>query len=295
MKWNKRAGGRNAVVLCGLLAALVVLLVCLLMLYGQPEDDTPTIPPDTVPSASAPAVTVPTVTMPEETTLPAASTQSEEPSASESQPTEESTTPPPPPTSGTIQSNSKPQTKSETSNRELTCSNYSLFSGQYVEDGRDELVENVAAILVTNNTDRFLDLATIAFTIDGQDATFIVTGLPAGESAWVMEATKLRATNSSEFVYLDCMTSFRDGVINSTEKVTITADGNMLTATNNTDQTLEGVFVYYKTVHTDGNYFGGITYLVDFGTLAPGASVESMAGHYDAGKSKLVRVGWTAE
>jgi hypothetical protein len=66
----------------------------------------------------------------------------------------------------------------------------------------------------------------------------------------------------------------------------------MLTAVNNTDRTLDNVFIYYKTLHTDGNFFGGITYLVDFGTLAPGGSAQSVAGHFQEGKTEIVRIGW---
>lgn len=174
----------------------------------------------------------------------------------------------------------------------LRCAQYARFSGQYVEDGRDELVENVAAILVTNTTDRFLDLATLTYDIDGKTATFVVTGLPAGASAWVMEAARLTITDDASFTYLDCVTSYRDGVIASAAEVSITADANSLTAKNNTNRTLENVFVYYKRVHTDGNFFGGITYLVDFGTLAPGASAETLAGHYIDGETEIVRIGW---
>lgn len=174
----------------------------------------------------------------------------------------------------------------------IVCKQYSLFSGQFVEDGRDELVSNVASILVTNNTERFLDLATITYDIDGETATFIVTGLPAGRSAWVMETDRMLASSSSVFTYLDIATSFRDGVAATAEDITITADGNMLTATNNTDETREGVFIYYRTLHTDGNFFGGITYLVDFGTLEPGGSVTKMGGHFSE-DSEIVRIGWS--
>lgn len=174
----------------------------------------------------------------------------------------------------------------------LTCDEFALFSGQFVEDGRDELVEDVASILVTNRSQRFLDLATITYDIDGQTATFVVTGLPPGRSAWVMESSRMTATQSAKFTYVDSVTSFRDDVVASTEKIAIKADGNMLTATNNTDQTLENVCVYYRNLHTDGNFFGGITYVVSFGTLEPGMSAEKLAGHYSAGTTEIVRVGW---
>ena len=185
-----------------------------------------------------------------------------------------------------------PIEEDEIASGDITCEDFALFSGQYVEDGRDELVTNVAAILVKNKSDRFLDFATLSFDIDGKTATFIVTGLPAGRSAWVMEATRMTATHDSTFTYLECVSSFRDDVIVKTDKVTITADGNMLTAANNSQQTMNNVCVYYRTVHSDGNFFGGITYVVDFGTLEPGQSAETLAGHYDGSKTEIVRISW---
>ena len=176
--------------------------------------------------------------------------------------------------------------------KEIICTQESLFSGQFVEDGRDELVENVAAMLVTNNSDQYLDLATLIYDINGETATFVVTGLPAGKSAWVMEKSGLVIAGDAKFTYKGSTTSFRGDVIASTDKITITSDGNMLTAVNNTNETMENVVAYYKTIHTDGNYFGGITYLVDFGTIEPGASSETMAGHYVEGSTEIVRIGW---
>ena len=75
----------------------------------------------------------------------------------------------------------------QTGTEDVVCKQFSSFSGQYVEDGSDVLVENVASMLVTNKSDRFLDLATLEYEIDGKKATFVVTGLPAGKSTWVME------------------------------------------------------------------------------------------------------------
>ena len=183
----------------------------------------------------------------------------------------------------------------EIASGDISCDKFGIFSGQFVEDGRDELVQNVAAVLVTNRTDRFLDFATLTFDIDGQTATFILSGLPAGRSAWVMEATRMTATNSSVFTYLNCVDAFRDDVTASTDKVTITSDGNMLTAVNNTSETLEGVFIYYRTLHTDGNFLGGITYRVDFGKLEPGTPVETLAGHFNKDTTEIVRIGWQKE
>lgn len=180
-------------------------------------------------------------------------------------------------------------------NDTIICDNFSSFSGQYVEDGTDIPVENVAAMLVTNNTEDFLDLATLEYEINGKSATFVVTGLPAGKSAWVMEENQMTITSGADFKYIKKTTAFKSGVVASTDKITLSADGNMLTAVNNTDEKLEGVFVYYKTLHTDGNYLGGITYMTTFGDLEPGEKKTELAGHYHKDTTEIVRIGWKEE
>ena len=166
------------------------------------------------------------------------------------------------------------------------------LSGRFVEDGSDSPCEDVAVLLVRNTSDQFLDLANIVYEIDGKEAFFMVTGLPAGSAAWVLEYSGMKLTDASKIAYKGISTSFKEGVVNETNKITIEADGYNLRATNNTDKTLENVFIYYKSVHTDGYYFGGITYRVEFGTLKPGETLEKVGGHYSEDKSEIVRIGW---
>ena len=185
-----------------------------------------------------------------------------------------------------------PQVPQGSKKDELVCSKLSTYSGEYVEDGSNVPVENVASILVTNKSDKFLDLATIEYVIDGKAATFVVTGLPAGKSAWVLEDNKLTITGPGNYKEVDITPSYKEGVVSKTDKITLIAEGNMLTAINNTDEKLEGVFVYYKTKHTDGNYLGGITYMVTYGDIEPGGKVTKLAGHYDSKTTEVVRIGW---
>lgn len=180
----------------------------------------------------------------------------------------------------------------DTDQTRLSCDKIASFSGKFIEDGTDVPAENVAALLVTNNSDQFLDLANIVYVIDGQQATFVVTGLPAGKSVWVMEYTKLTVTGDSKISYVGCTTSFREDAVATGEEVTVKCEGDTLYATNNTDRTLENVLIYYKCVHTDGNYFGGITYMVEFGSIAPGKTIEKLGGHFVNGESEIVRIGW---
>ncbi len=196
------------------------------------------------------------------------------------------------PTSNSAEATTEPTILIKPPSEELTCDMFAVFSGEYVEDGSDKAVENVAAILVTNQTNRFLELGSLTYDIDGTKAVFNVTGLPAGRSAWVMEANGVSADHNSIYTLVDHVLSFRDDVVNTTDKIKIKYNGDMLQATNCSGKTLDNVVVYYKTLHTDDNFFGGITYTINFGTMEPGASVEKIAGHYQVDKSEIVRISW---
>lgn len=274
----------------------LVLLAAVLLWRGLPQSQDPGAQVGAPPSTGQPQTVQTAPAEPTQTAPPGT-----EPGTEPSLPAETQTEPDEPPAqsqpSGGSSDASPPgqEEPEEIASGDLTCDEFARFSGQFVEDGRDELVENVAAILVTNRSGQYLDLATLSYDIDGTAATFVVTGLPAGASAWVMEADRLVIGDDAVFTYLDCITAFRQEVTVITDDVSIYADANMLTAVNNTDETLEDVFVCYKTVHTDGNFFGGITYRVDFGTLEPGGSAQVLAGHYSYDTTQIVRIGWVGQ
>lgn len=170
----------------------------------------------------------------------------------------------------------------------LTCSQFGRYTGAFVEDGSDEPVENVAVMLVTNTTERFLDFALLTFTVAGQEAQFQLTGLPAGASAWVLEKNRLTIEAGAEFVRGETTASFRQGAALLSGLATTLGDGS-LTAENQTDTLMPEVYVYYKRLHTDGNFLGGITYRVSPGDLAAGAKAEVTAGHSQKENCQVVK------
>lgn len=175
---------------------------------------------------------------------------------------------------------SPPGTTGPTVPNALESLQFSRYSGQYVEDGTDEEVSNVAAILVNNPTSEFLDLGTVTYKVGGTTATFEITGLPPGGTAWVLEAERLQLEDGWEFEFQDSTYTFRADAIRQTDLLTVQSQDDTLTVTNVSDQTLENVCLYYKVKHSDGNYLGGITYMMEFGTLEPGASAQKRSAHY---------------
>lgn len=170
----------------------------------------------------------------------------------------------------------------------LNCLEISRFSGGFVEDGSDAPVRDVAAILVVNNTGKFLELATVTYKVGDRTATFKVTGLPQGKRAWVLESNRMTLTEGDELVLEDCRETYHSNPVLSTDALAVSRRGQALTLTNTSGRKLTNVTVYYKNTLEDGTYMGGISYLISFGEMEPGVSVTRTADHFDD-TSEIVR------
>lgn len=175
---------------------------------------------------------------------------------------------------------------------QLTCDDVAVYSGAYVEDGSDEPVEDVASILITNRSGKYLTFARLTYQLDGETAVFEVSDLPTGKSVWILEKNRRKATENSKFVYQEATTAFSDHMTRSPKELKVEYADAMLRVTNVSDRALDHVIVHYKSIHKDGHYLGGITYRLEFGTLQPGDSVEKIAGHYDNDWSMILRTSY---
>lgn len=171
---------------------------------------------------------------------------------------------------------------------DLYCLEFTGYSGAFYEDGTNESVENIAAILVENRSDEFLERATITYDVEGKTATFVLTGLPVGKKCWVLEQNRMPMTDSEKFKFLDCVTAFRKGTSLEPNIMDVDVKDDVLTVTNKTEDAIYSVCVYYKNTHDDGNFLGGITYLISIEEIAAGESRAKRAGHYNQ-SSEIVR------
>ena len=181
--------------------------------------------------------------------------------------------------------------KDNPSLKELTCLQFSSYTGEFVEDGSHDSVQDVAAILVENPGTEFLDRAVVTYHVGSKTAEFVITGLPPGKRAWVLESNRMVLEVGDTFRLADSSTSFRSDAVLETEGLRVTSDGINVTVTNDTKKPMENVCIYYKNRHSDGNYLGGITYMLTFETLQPGETVSKASAHFGA-KSEIVRYGY---
>lgn len=165
------------------------------------------------------------------------------------------------------------------------------YTGNYVEDGSDEPVVNVASLVVTNHSNLMLQVADIEFKVNDNDvAKFRVTNLLPGASVLVLEASKREYNKKDNYSYGTVATAWIESVSLQEDKFTITKEDGLLTLKNNTDKAYEKVYVYYKYIQVGGAYMGGITYRVPFTNVAPNAKIESVANHFNKGTSRIFDV-----
>lgn len=164
------------------------------------------------------------------------------------------------------------------------------YSGLNPEGGSDESVENVVALLVENVSDQACQFCTIVYEINGETATFQLSELPAGKSAWVLESAGMTAQSDPTCVYQTCTAAFRDTSDAWLDGVTAVGANGELTVTNGSETDYPLVAVYYKLTYGTDVYLGGIAYRVTVSDLKAGESQTLPAGHFYEGACELVGI-----
>lgn len=174
--------------------------------------------------------------------------------------------------------------------KSLSVEKIGQYSGQFLESGKDEEVDGTFAVIVKNNSKDMLQYGQLRFKVSGQDATFIVTNLPAGKSALVLEANKKSFSKTNDISYEGASTSYIDNNTMNKNKFKVTSNNTKLTLKNLTSKKYSTVYVYYKNVDENGSYLGGITYRTKFENVEANKSITIDTEHYLEGASEIVMV-----
>lgn len=173
----------------------------------------------------------------------------------------------------------------------LTVEAIGSYSGNFLEDGSDDPTANVAAMLITNNSDQMLQIAEITFQVnDTETASFKVTDLPAGTSTLVLEANKREYSEEDSYTYGETATGYMEQPSLEEDKFDLVTEDGKITLKNKTDESYDKVYVYYKYVQLGGAYLGGITYRTPFENVPANGEVESIAAHFNPESSKIMAV-----
>lgn len=173
----------------------------------------------------------------------------------------------------------------------LVVAKVAAYDGIFLEDGSNEEITGVAAMVLTNTADTAVEFAGITLTAGTETWEFRASAIPAGATVVVQEANR---THFRETAYGDCKADVATlpELEMSSDQVEVTEHGgNSLTVTNLTGASIPVVRVFYKYYLEDMDaYVGGIAYTAKVENLEAGASVQITPTHYASGSSRVVMV-----
>ena len=174
----------------------------------------------------------------------------------------------------------------------VTVEKVGRYAGIFVEDGSDEIVSDVFAITVVNNSDKMLQYAQVVITCGGEEYTFDMSTIPAGARAQVLEKEKKTVPKdlSGAKTVLTTVTEFQEAPSTYPEVFELTPFEYSVNIKNISKSDISGdVYVYYKTKVGD-LYMGGITYRAKVSDLASGEEKSAYAGHFYENDSEILFV-----
>lgn len=175
--------------------------------------------------------------------------------------------------------------------RGLEITRYGKYIGAYVEDGSDEIVDNVMMIQVCNSGEQPIQYAKLILTGSAGEAVFELSTLMPGDSVIVLEAN--RKSFGEEDSYSEARAEnvayFQNEICLYEDILQIQPLEGGFNITNISDEDITGdIYIYYKHV-SDGLYWGGITYRGRIeGGMKAGEIRQIISSHFTADDSQIM-------
>lgn len=189
----------------------------------------------------------------------------------------------------------KPETKEITIDlgQKLFVTGIGKYAGIYMEDGTDELVDNVLMLKLTNHGDKAVEYAEITIFTSSGDAKFSVSTLNPGDTVILLEKNRMPYSEEENYtnVQADFASFFQEPLDKCEDILKIQALDGAMNITNISDSDITGpVRIYYKNC-SDGIYYGGITYRATLeGGIKAGELQQIMVNHFYQNGSAILSV-----
>ena len=165
------------------------------------------------------------------------------------------------------------------------------FTGPYVEDGTDEEVTDVLALIVENTGESWVEYAELTMDCGGETARFVLSSLPSGSSALVMETNRMTYAAGTDYRLSEKakIAELTSAVMDFSEEFMLYPDDGVINLENISGKDhAESVSVYYKN-YRYGLYYGGICYRARFEDgIAAGELAQSVQTHYSNADSVIM-------
>lgn len=170
----------------------------------------------------------------------------------------------------------------------LTLEMLFQYSGLNPDCGNQE-GENVAAVQLTNSSSEYLQEAKLCLTAqDGTLLNFYVTDVPAGETVMAFCVDNLSVEANPACAAVSCQAVFTQADASAGGKVSVSAEGVVITVNNVSGEDLSNVVVYCRSVLGE-EYFGGVTYAYTIENLPAGETAVVEAWDCILGMAEVVR------
>ena len=178
-------------------------------------------------------------------------------------------------------------------NKNMEIISIGQYSGKFIEDGSDVNKDNVLAIIVKNTSEEVIDYGEINMKIIGKTDTikFKITNLKPGVCALAMESSgKIEFNPEDKYIYMSSKNNMIKDLSTMGSQIAITTENKKITVENLSDENLNTVYVYYKTISPGGCYLGGITYRAKFENVEGGKSISSNTIHFSNENCEILKV-----
>ena len=171
----------------------------------------------------------------------------------------------------------------------LIAQRLASYDGPFLEDGSQQEVVNVAALVVYNAGAQEVRQTGIVLEGNGTMLCFYGETIPPGQTVLLLERNR-RCYQQMQFT---CCTGWQveaKNAHNPSEYCGITDSAmGAVTVTNITQRVLEEIHLYYKAWLSPPDIFiGGITRQITIPVLQPGESVTIYPSHYACGYTKIL-------
>ena len=164
------------------------------------------------------------------------------------------------------------------------------YQGPYWEDGSGDFVEDVAALMICNPTDRMITFA--AFAVETPEATlyFFAYRLPPQSRCLVLEYSRKSCDPQQALDCRELMVRWAAQEL-SREQINYVGFGPQMTIVNRDSSPLRRVTVWYKQyVPSEDYYLGGAAYSAHLFCVQPEEQRTVMPEYYDAAHARIVAI-----
>jgi hypothetical protein len=178
-------------------------------------------------------------------------------------------------------------------NEDIEITQAFLYDGEFPENGSFKVENDVFALKVVNNSSKDIQLVRIYVVTDLNEYFFEITTLPSKKAVTVLEKNAQSISKDEKILEIREKNKifFENKLSLCKDEFEITQLDSVFNIKNISSNDISSdVYVYFKRVDSNGDYFGGITFRSNAGGLKAGEFKQISAPHFIKENSEVLFV-----